>query len=283
MTAGAVDAASAVPGRVGFVGAGQLGGPMVDRLFGAGVGVRLYARRPEVGQRWRDRGVETAADARELAATSDVLIACLYSDVQLRELVLGPDGIAEVLPPGSVLVSHTTCAPSAVDDLRSALADRSVGLVDAPVSGTAAHIARGELTVLLGGDDLALDRVEPLLATYCSTRLRTGGVGSATRMKLVNNIWFAANVQVTALAVRLAEQLGLGEDAVLASISHCSANSAALGFVREFGSVATFGERVGHYLRKDVGAIQDAAEVARIDLGLLEHLVSTGPLDQLHP
>jgi 3-hydroxyisobutyrate dehydrogenase-like beta-hydroxyacid dehydrogenase len=256
---------------------------MVERLLRAGHGLRVFARRAEASASWRARGVPVAADAAQLATGSDIVIVCVYDEDQLREVVLGPGGLAGAMRPGAVVVSHTTSGIAVTDEVADALRARGVEFVDAPVSGTADHIRRGELTVLLGGESEALNRVAPLLAAYCSQRLRTGPAGSATRVKLINNLWFAANVQLTGLAVEVAGALGVDEPTLVECISQCSANSAALGYVRQFGSLGALAEQAGGYLRKDVAAAYDAARAAGVDLGLLGHVATTGPLEQIRP
>lgn len=277
------DGRAAAPARVGFVGAGQLGGPMVERLVEAGHEVQVYARRAEVSRAWAARGVAAAATVAELGAGSDVVIVCVYDEDQLRDLVLGERGLAEALRPGAVVVSHTTSGITVTDEVTGALRERSVEFVDAPVSGTADHIRRGELTVLLGGPENAVDRVEPLLAAYCSRRPRTGTAGTATRVKLVNNLLFAANLQLAGMAVELAESLGVDERTLVDCVAECSANSAALGYVRQFGSLDALAERVGGYLRKDVAAVRESARAAGVDLGMLGRVATSGPLEALRP
>jgi 3-hydroxyisobutyrate dehydrogenase-like beta-hydroxyacid dehydrogenase len=273
---------------VGFVGAGRLGGPMVERLVGAGHPVRVFARRPEAARDWRAHGVPTAESLADLGSAADTVIVCVYDEDQLRQVVLGGDGLdgdglAGSLAPGSVLVSHTTSGIGVTDEIAAALAERGVDFVDAPFSGTADHIRRGELTVLLGGTGEALDRVDPVLAAYCAQRVRTGAAGSATRVKLVNNLLFAANVQLAGLAVEVAGALDVDERTLIESISHCSADSAALGYVRQFGSVRALATQVGEYLRKDVAAVRESARAAGVDLGMLGTIATTGPLEALHP
>jgi 3-hydroxyisobutyrate dehydrogenase-like beta-hydroxyacid dehydrogenase len=269
--------------RIGFIGAGQLGGPMVERLVGAGHGVRVFARRAEVSTSWEARGVPSAASPAKLGAACDIVIVCVYDEGQLSDLVLGGGGLADAVKPGAVVVSHTTCGMAVTDEVGGALRCRGVEFVDAPVSGTADHIRRGELTVLLGGTGEAVDRVEPLLAAYCSHRLRTGPAGTATRVKLINNLWFAANLQLAALAVELAESLDVDGQTLVECISHCSANSAALGYIRQFGSVDELAAQAGGYLRKDVAAVYDSARAAGVDLGMLATLATTGPVEALRP
>lgn len=97
-----------MPNTVGFLGAGQLGEPMVDRLLGAGRDVVAYARRPEVRRRLEVKGAAVADSVADLARSSDVLVSCLFSDAQLRETGLGAGGFIANMKPGAIFVSHTT-------------------------------------------------------------------------------------------------------------------------------------------------------------------------------
>src|SRR5687768_11346505 len=93
---------------VGFVGPGQLGRPMVERLLHAGHQVTVHARRPEVRQALSSAGAQVADTPGEAAAAGEVVLACLFSDAQLLEAADGPDGILAHLRPGAVLASHVT-------------------------------------------------------------------------------------------------------------------------------------------------------------------------------
>src|SRR5271156_5369294 len=107
-----------MPNTVGFLGAGQLGEPMVDRLLGAGHDVVVYARREEARRRLEAKGAALADSVADLARGSDVLISCLFSDAQLRETGLGADGFITNAKPGLVFVSHTTGTLSTLQALR---------------------------------------------------------------------------------------------------------------------------------------------------------------------
>src|ERR1700691_588377 len=150
---------------VGFLGAGQLGEPMVERLLGAGRDVVVYARREEARRRLGAKGATIADSVADLARGSDILISCLFSDAQLREIGLGADGFIANAKPGAIFVNHTTGTLSTLKTLR----DGSPGaptILDAPVSGTADDIAAATLTVLIGGQSDAVAAVTPVLAAY---------------------------------------------------------------------------------------------------------------------
>jgi 3-hydroxyisobutyrate dehydrogenase-like beta-hydroxyacid dehydrogenase len=262
---------------IGFLGAGQLGEPMIHRLLGAGHDVLLYARRDDVRARLHDKGASLAGSVADLAARADILISCLFSDAQLRETGLGPDGFIANAKPGAVFVSHTTGTVATLTELSEASSSPPT-MLDAPVSGTADHIARGDLTVLIGGDPEAVERVRPVLAAYADPIITTGQMGTALNIKLINNLLFAANAQLVAAAVTVGEQLGVAPDALLQALSVCSGGSNAARYVQSTGGMETFVGMAAPFLRKDVAAAIAAAEQAEADLGFLRPVVETGPL-----
>jgi 3-hydroxyisobutyrate dehydrogenase-like beta-hydroxyacid dehydrogenase len=262
---------------VGFLGAGQLGEPMVERLLGAGHDVVVCARREEVRRRLQAKGATIAGSVADLARDSDVLISCLFSDAQLRETGIGPDGFIANAKDGAVFVSHTTGTLSTLELLRDGSAAPPV-ILDAPVSGTADDIAAGTLTVLIGGPSDAVAAVTPILAAYADPVVATGALGSALALKLINNLLFAANAQLLAAATQLAEQLGVEPSVLLSTLQVCSARSHAAEQAQRIGGMNRFAELAGPFLRKDIAACREAAAEAGVELGLLGTAVGEGPL-----
>ena len=262
---------------VGFLGAGQLGEPMVERLLGAGRDVMVYARQEEIRRRLEAKGVALADSVVDLARVSDVLISCLFSDVQLRETGLGPDGFIANAKPGAVFVSHTTGTLSTLEALRDSSSSAPV-ILDAPVSGTVENIDAGTLTVLIGGPSAAVTAVTPILAAYADPVVATGALGSALAIKLINNLLFAANAQLLAAATQLGDQLGVEPSSLLSTLQVCSARSHAAEQAQRIGGMDRFEELAGPFLRKDIAACREAAAEADVELGLLETAVREGPL-----
>lgn len=260
---------------IGFVGAGRMGEPMVQRLLAAGHPVTVLARRPEVRERLAGEGAVVVGDAAAAAADADVLLCCLFSDAQLAEV--GPEIVA-ALPAGSVLASHVTGSLALLERLTALGAPRDVAVVDAPVSGNAESIRDGRLTVLLGGPPAAVDTVAAAVAAYADPVLRTGALGTALSLKLVNNLLFAAHVQTAAAAVRLAGELGIAEDALTAALAHTSGGSTALRYIAAAGDVERFGAGVAEFMRKDVAACEAAAAERGVAPGFLFDVARTGPL-----
>ena len=266
-----------MPNTVGFLGAGQLGEPMVDRLLGAGHDVAVYARREEVRRRLEAKGAAMAESVADLARGSNILISCLFSDAQLRETGLGPDGFIANAKPGAVFVSHTTGTLSTLEALRDGSPAAPV-ILDAPVSGTADDIAAGRLTVLIGGPTDAVAAVTPILAAYADPVVATGALGSALALKLINNLLFAANAQLLAAATQLGTQLGVAPDVLLSTLQVCSASSRAADHAHRIGGMQRFVELAAPFLRKDIAACRDAVAEAGVELGLLGTTIREGPL-----
>jgi 3-hydroxyisobutyrate dehydrogenase-like beta-hydroxyacid dehydrogenase len=262
---------------IGFIGAGQLGGPMVTRLLAAGHDVLVYARRPEVRDRVTSKGAAFADSVADLAQRSDVLISCLFSDAQLKEAGLGSDGFIANAKPGSAFVSHTTGTLATLTALRDSQPSPPV-ILDAPVSGTVDNIDAGTLTVLLGGPSDAVQTVTPVLAAYANPIVPTGELGSALAIKLVNNLLFSCNAQLLAAAIQLGESLGVDADALLSALQVCSAGSHVAAHAQRVGGMGNFAERATPFLRKDIAAAREAAGEADVDLGLLGVVVDSGPL-----
>ena len=250
---------------------------MVARLLGAGHNVLVYARRADAQQALRAKGASSADSVADLARTSDILISCLFSDAQLRETGLGPDGFIANAKPGAVFVSHTTGNLSTLEALRGQSPSAPV-ILDAPVSGTADDIAAGTLTVLIGGPSDAVATVTPILAAYADPVVPTGALGSALALKLINNLLFAANAQLLASATQLGTRLGVAPDVLLSTLQVCSAGSNVAAHAHRIGGMDRFEELAAPFLRKDVAACRDAAAEAGVDLGLLGTAVGDGPL-----
>ncbi|MDT5137190.1 MAG: hypothetical protein QOD58_1452 [Mycobacterium sp.] len=263
---------------VGFIGAGQLGEPMVRRLLGARHEVLVYARRDDVRARLAKTGASLADSVPDLAGASDVLISCLFSDAQLRELGAGPRGFIANAKPNAVFVSHTTGTLATLTHLAAESSDAPI-ILDAPVSGTADDIAKGELTVLVGGPTEAVERVRPVLAAYADPIVATGALGTALDIKLINNLLFAANAQLVAAAARLGDRLGVEEVKLLAALAVCSGGSNVSSYVQQVGGVDNFAAMAAPFLRKDVAACLSAAQSVDADLGLLGEVVHIGSLD----
>lgn len=256
--------------RVGFIGAGRMGAPMVRRLVDAGHQVRALGRDDEKRSAVAELGAEPVSSPREAVSEAEVVIVCVFTDDQVRDLC--PDLIDE-MPEGAVLVLHTTGSPRTVEVLAERGAARGIAVIDAPVSGGPHDIAAGTVTVFVGGDEGAVARAREVLTAYADPVLHVGPVGAGQRVKLVNNALFAAQIGAVAEGVRLGDRLGVDEATLLTALTHGSAASRALAGIAATGSADAFIARVGEFIGKDVAVVRRTVSELDSDLGRLENLL----------
>jgi 3-hydroxyisobutyrate dehydrogenase-like beta-hydroxyacid dehydrogenase len=264
--------------RVAFIGAGQMGMPMVERLLGAGRPVTAFARRPEARDALATAGAVAVDSVQAAVADAETVVVCVFADAQLKELALGDNGFLAAMPDGALLISHTTGSPATLTALAEQGGDRGIRVVDAPVSGSSADITAGQLTVLLGGDPDHLDAARLVLAAYGDPILTIGPLGSAMAVKLLNNALFAAQVQLAGEVERIAAEFGVDLATVAPAILASSGRSYAMDVAGRNGSLAMVVERAGHFLHKDVSVVDEVARELELDLGVLGYVNREGPL-----
>lgn len=265
--------------KIGFVGAGRMGAPMVGRLVEAGHEVGVLGRSAEKCSAINALGATAYPTPAEVAQDADVAVVCVFTDEQVKQVCLGDadgSGLLAAMSPGTTLVIHTTGSPATAEAIAAAAADRGIGVLDAPVSGGPHDIAAGQVTLFVGGDEDAFARAEPALRCYADPILRIGGIGSGQKMKLVNNTVFAAQIGLAAEAARLGERLGIDEAALLGALRHGSGASRALDNIVRAGSTAAFISAVGEFIGKDVAVVRATAAELGAGLGRLDPLVDAG-------
>jgi 3-hydroxyisobutyrate dehydrogenase-like beta-hydroxyacid dehydrogenase len=255
--------------RVGMVGVGQMGLPIVQRLLAEDHPVTFYARRPEVSSELVASG---AVDGRSLAGVadnSDVVIICVYDDDDVKDVCLGEEGVIANMHPGSILVNHTTGDPATARLLSRHARVRRVHFLDAALSGSPADIADAKLTLLVGGREAVLRRIGPVLGCYADPVVLVGRIGDGQWMKLVNNALLAANLTMVREAERALSAVGLPLEKALEALTHCSGDSRALRIASQMGSSEKLLEQAGRFIEKDIATIRDVARARKVDLGLL--------------
>jgi len=244
---------------------------MVARLATAGHDVQALGRSEEKRGDLEQLGVRAVRDIAEAGARADVVVLCVFTDEQVRQVCLD-GGLLSTMPPGSALVVHTTASPHTIEAV-AAGAD-GIDVVDAAVSGGPHDVAAGRLTLFVGGADEAVARVRPVLDCYADPVLHVGKAGDGQKVKLVNNALFAAQIGLLAESIRLGERLGVPESTLLAALAHGSATSRALSLVAAAGSVSSFIEVAGGFVGKDVTVVRRISEDLGSDLGALDDAVA---------
>jgi 2-hydroxy-3-oxopropionate reductase len=249
-----------------------MGHPMVARLTDAGHDVTVLGRTAEKRAVVAELGANAVSETAEVTATADVVVICVFTDEQVREICLD-DGLLATMSPGSALVVHTTGSPRTVEAIAVRAAPHDVDVVDAPVSGGPHNAAAGALTLFVGGGEEAVARVRPVLGCYGDPVLHVGPLGAGQKVKLVNNALFAAHIGLLSGAVELGARLGIPESTLLTALAHGSSASRVLDIVAVGGSVASFIDTAGEFVGKDVGVGRSIAAKLGSDLGVLDDVI----------
>jgi 3-hydroxyisobutyrate dehydrogenase-like beta-hydroxyacid dehydrogenase len=193
---------------VGFVGLGHMGGNMAARLHSAGYEVygnereREHARAlEEAGLRWRDT-------PRDVAEAAEIVLTSLPDDEALESVASGPHGVLAGLTAGKVWVDVSTVSPRVSRELAERASERGAALLDAPVSGSVPQVQSGTLTIMVGGDDDAYRRVEPVLREL-GTPTHVGENGQGLALKLAINISLAVQMLAYSEGLLLATRFGV--------------------------------------------------------------------------
>ncbi len=196
--------------RVAIIGAGRMGAAMAARLRASGAEGVIHNRTPARAEAVAAAsGATVAATPAEAAAAAPVVLVSLADDAACMAAYDGPDGIAAGAGPGAVVADTSTIDPQTVDRLGVLLEGRAVGFLDAPVSGSVPLVERGELTVMIGGDEADLARAREVLDVLAKRVFHVGARGAGATIKLaVNDIVHATN-QALAEALVLAEKAGV--------------------------------------------------------------------------
>jgi len=212
--------------NIGFIGLGVMGYPMAGHLQRAGHQVTVYNRTASKARQWVAEHAGSAADTPALAAVDqDYVMLCVGNDDDLRAVIAGSDGVLSGARSGLVLVDHTTASADVARELAALAAKQGVGFLDAPVSGGQSGAEKGQLTIMVGGDEAVFDLVRPIMKTYARMLQLMGPVGSGQLTKMVNQICIAGLVQGLSEALNFAQSAGLDGEAVVEVISKGAAQS----------------------------------------------------------
>src|SRR5215831_2466375 len=213
--------------KVAFVGLGVMGYPMAGHLkTKGGHEVTVYNRTAAKADKWVAQfGGKGAPTPRAAADGQDFVMTCVGNDHDLREVMLGKDGMFAGVRKGAIVVDHTTASAEIARELHSEAKARGFDFVDAPVSGGQAGAENGALTVMCGGEAEPFARAEKVIAAYARACNLMGAPGSGQLAKMANQICIAGVVQGLAEALHFAQKAGLDTEKLIATISKGAAQS----------------------------------------------------------
>jgi 3-hydroxyisobutyrate dehydrogenase-like beta-hydroxyacid dehydrogenase len=194
--------------KIGFVGLGHMGGNMASRYLSAGYSVYGEARRSEGLEDILDEGLSWCDTPREVAQSADIVITSIPNDDVLREIASGDDGIQAGLEDGKVWVDMSTVSPRVSREVAEQVRATGAQMLDAPVSGSVPQVQSGTLTIMVGGDKQAYDRVEAVLEVLGSPTY-IGDNGQGLVLKLAINISLAVQMVALSEGLLLAERDGV--------------------------------------------------------------------------
>ncbi|MEH6710143.1 MAG: NAD(P)-dependent oxidoreductase [Paraglaciecola polaris] len=212
--------------NVAFIGLGVMGFPMAGHLANAGHNVTVYNRTQSKAQSWMTsyQG-EMAQTPGSAVKNADIIFICVGNDDDLRSVILGERGILACAKNGAIIVDHTTASANVARELAELCQAKEIDFLDAPISGGQAGAEKGQLTVMLGGQQASYVRVQPIIDAYAKFSQLLGPVGSGQLAKMMNQICIAGVVQGLAEALHFGQNAGLDCSAVIDVISQGAAQS----------------------------------------------------------
>jgi 3-hydroxyisobutyrate dehydrogenase len=261
--------------HVAFLGLGRMGAPMAGRLSAAGHDLVVWSRTGAHAAALADRA-EVAATPAEAGTRCEVAVTMLTDGAAVAEVVLGRDGLAEGLAPGTLLVDMSTTGPGPAREVAGALEGRGVGFVDAPVAGSVGPAADGTLAIMAGGSEEAVARARPLLEVLGDPERtwHVGPVGSGQAAKLMLNLVLGGVTVAVAEGFLLGRLLGLSADDALAVLEGASVAAQTVrskGERLRSGDYGDPGFRLA-LMHKDLRLALEAARAARASLPATERV-----------
>lgn len=211
--------------KIGFVGLGTMGAPMARRLVEAGHDVTVHNRTRSREEPLAELGAKRASTPRGAAAGAEVVFTMVSDTPDVQAVVLGEQGVALGMNKGSVLVDMSTISPATTRRIATAVLEHGVHMLDAPVSGGSEGAEKGTLSIMVGGEAEALERVRPVLQQLGSTITHVGGSGAGQAAKAVNQTIIAGTYAAVAEGMALALAAEIDVDAALQALGGGAAGS----------------------------------------------------------
>ena len=214
--------------KIGFIGLGIMGKPMVRNIMKAGYTDVLVWNRSKAPMDEVVADGAVASNPKEIGESCDVVITMLPNSPQVKEVMLGESGVASYMKPGAVFIDCSSINPVASQEIAAVLAERGVEMLDAPVSGGEPKAIDGTLSFMVGGKQDVFDAHKELLLTMGASAVRCGEVGAGNTTKLANQIIVACNIQALGEALMLAKKAGVDPELVFQAIKGGLAGSTVM-------------------------------------------------------
>ncbi len=263
--------------RIGFLGLGNMGGPMAANLIKAGHDVAGFDPVPAARERLVAAGGRAAGSIAEAVRDAEVVLSMLPEGRQVRAAYLEAGGVLEMAAAGTLLIDCSTIDVETARAVAAAAAARGLAMLDAPVSGGVGGATAGTLTFMVGGETAAFERARPILEAMGKAVIHAGPSGNGQAAKICNNMMLGIQMISVCEAMALAEKLGLSHQTLFEISSKSSGQCWSLtSYCPVPGPVPASPANRGYapgftvaMMRKDLKLAQEAAQAvgARTPLG----------------
>lgn len=204
--------------RIGFIGLGIMGRPMAANLVRAGYDVTVWNRTRSKAADLVSAGAREGASPRDVAARSDITITMVADTPDVRQVILGQDGVIEGVRPGAVVVDMSTISPVATREIACMLAGKGAEMLDAPVSGGEKGAIEATLSIMVGGKPEVFERVLPVFQRLGKNIVHLGEIGAGQVTKACNQLVLSLTLVGVAEALTLARRSGVDPAKVRAAL-----------------------------------------------------------------
>jgi 2-hydroxy-3-oxopropionate reductase len=251
--------------KVGFIGLGIMGKPMAKNLLKAGFSIVAYDLNKDAVEDVVKAGALAASSSKEAAGKAEVIITMLPDSPEVREVILGIDGVLEGIKSGSIVIDMSSINPLVSQEVEKELRKNGVGMLDAPVSGGETGAIQGTLAIMVGGEEKVFKESMEIFKALGKNIVHVGGIGAGGFVKLVNQIIVAVNIAAVGEAFTLGAKAGLDPQVIFQAIRGGLAGSSVL----ETKAPMMFGRnfKPGFKIRLHHKDLQNALSTAK-DLGV---------------
>lgn len=253
--------------KIGFIGVGLMGQGMATNIVTKGYPLTVMGHRNRKPvEELKAAGAREAASPKELARNATIIFLCVTGSPQVEAVIEGPDGILAGAAPGTIIVDCSTSEPGSTLKLAQRLAAAGLHLCDAPLGGTPAQAALGQLSTMIGASDEVFARIRPVCETWAQKVVHLGPVGDGHKMKLLNNFLSMGYGAIYAEALALSRKIGITPETFNSVISGSRMDC---GFYQTFMKYVLEGDRNAHRFTlvnalKDVRYLETVANEAGV-------------------
>lgn len=261
--------------RLGFIGVGNMGGPMAGHVVGAGHDVAVFDVRPEPVEQLVEAGARRAGSVADASDGAEAMLLSLPMPSDVEEVVAAEGGLFDALDEGTAILDLTTSSPTLSRELAALGAERGIAFLDAPVSGGVYGARKGTLAVMVGGPEDVFTTYEPVLASFAAKVVHCGDVGAGNVVKIVNNMLAFTNMMGATEALLLGVKAGV-DPLVLREVVQASSGAS---FVWDSATRAILRDRLRPSFTttlagKDIGLAVDLARELDVPVPMGEHTQS---------